>query len=536
MDSTGKLPPKQDAPKPVAAWRREALLCLSFANLCLFRVWESNLTYSRTDTFFMTDVPSRADYLAAIAVVFMVAAALFAVVRLCCKYLGPRAFRVVQYLSLGLIVLPLNGVRASLRTKVWFFQSPVLHSIGKWGAIFVVLPAALAILWAAWRWQKPIFRVATGALMVLSPLCIFTFGQAVVDAALYQGRRLRDLPAAPALAVSGAGPRVVWIVFDEWDYRLTFVDRPAGVSMPATDRLRSECLSASDARPPGSDTIISMPAYVTGRVLETTYRGLEFESRQTEFLRQIRWQQTPNIFAAARSAGFNVALAGYYFPYCRMFNNSLTECAWWPLSLQVNSTGDTLAQKIRGQMESLFETSSFSPFGQSLSTRHQARSCQEFLEKAKAEASNPAMGFVFLHAPIPHAPHAYNRQTGKFDRENNPLGGYVDSLALMDRALSEIRQEMERSGQWERTALIASSDHPYRASEVIDGKSDPRIPFLLKLPGETKAVAYTGQFNTIVTADLVLSILRGQVSSVEDALAWLEQHRQYSEDPVPAGN
>jgi arylsulfatase A-like enzyme len=171
-----------------------------------------------------------------------------------------------------------------------------------------------------------------------------------------------------------------------------------------------------------------------------------------------------------------------------------------------------------------------------LSTRHQARSCQEFLEKAKAEASNPAMGFVFLHAPIPHAPHAYDRHTGKFDGKNNPLGGYPDSLALMDRALSEIRQEMEKSGQWERTALIASSDHPYRTSEAFDGKSDPRIPFLLKFPGETKAVTYTGQFNTIVTADLVLSILRGQVSNVAEALAWLEQHRQYSEDPVPAGN
>ena len=143
--------------------------------------------------------------------------------------------------------------------------------------------------------------------------------------------------------------------------------------------------------------------------IRTTYRGPQFYSRQTEFLRRIPWQQTPNVFAAARSAGFNVALAGYYFPYSRMFNNSLTECAWWPQPLQINSTGDTLARKIRGQIESVFETESFSPFGQSLSTRHQARICREFLEKAKAEASNPAMGFVFLHAPIPHAPHAPTR-------------------------------------------------------------------------------------------------------------------------------
>jgi hypothetical protein len=509
-------------------------LCLSFANLSFYRVWEEILAYRPSDTFFMKDVPSRADYLAAMAAVLLSAAILFAA-WLCRRYLGPKAFRVVQFLSLGLIVLPLNGVRASFRSQFWFFQSPVLHSVGSRGAAFVVLPAAVAILWAAWRWQKPVVKVAAGGLMLLSPLCLFTFGQAVWDAARYQGPQLRDLPAAPALAVSGAGPRVVWIIFDEWDYRLTFIDRPAGLAMPATDRLRSECLSASDARPPGSDTVISLPAYFTGRVLETTYRGRQFYSRQAGFLRRIPWQQTPNVFAAARSAGFNVAIAGFYLPYSRMFNNSLTECAWWPQPWQANSTGDNVAQKILGQTRTVLETESFSPFGQSLSTRHQVRVCQEFLEKAKAEASNPAMGFVFLHAPIPHAPHAYNRRTGRFDGKNNPLGGYVDSLALMDRALSEIRQEMERSGQWERTALIATSDHPDRTSRVIDGKFDPRIPFLLKLPGETKAASYGSRFNTIVTADLVLSILRGKVSSVADALAWLDQHRQYSEDPVPAG-
>lgn len=536
MDSTGKFPPKKGELKPVPAWRREALLCLSFANLSFFRVWEEILTYRPNDTFFMKETPSRADYLAAITAVLLAAAALFAMVRLCREYLRPNAFRVVQFLSLGLIILPLNGIRASLRNQFSFFQSPILHSIGMRAAVFVLLPAAVAVLWLAWRWQKLIVKVAAGGLILVSPLCIFTFGQALWGAERYQGPQLRDLPAAPPLAASGAGPRVVWIIFDEWDYRLTFVDRPAGLSMPATDRLRSECLSASDARPPGSDTIISMPAYFTGRVMETTYRGPQFYSRQTEFLRQIPWPQTSNIFAAVRKAGFNTALAGFYFPYSRMFNNSLTECAWWPQPWQMNSTGDYLAQKALGQMVSLFETESFSPFGQSASTRHQARICREFLERAKAEASNPAMGFVFLHAPIPHAPHAYNRHTGNFDGKNNPLSGYVDSLALMDRALSEIRQEMENSGQWERTALIASSDHPYRTSEAIDGKSDPRIPFLLKLPGETKAASYDGQFNTIVSADLVLSILRGKISSVADALAWLEQRRQYSEDPVPAGN
>ena len=46
-------------------------------------------------------------------------------------------------------------------------------------------------------------------------------------------------------------PRVVWIIFDEADYRMIFEQRPASLEMPEFDRLREESLSANNAISPG---------------------------------------------------------------------------------------------------------------------------------------------------------------------------------------------------------------------------------------------------------------------------------------------
>ncbi len=185
-----------------------------------------------------------------------------------------------------------------------------------------------------------------------------------------------------------------------------------------------------------------------------------------------------------------------------------------------------------GQTVSLVETNALSPFGQSQGTRSKVRMYNEWMERAKNALSDPTMGFVFLHAPVPHAPHPYNRFTGRFDERNNPLQGYVDSLALMDRMLSELRVEMEKNGAWARTTLLLSADHPFRAAQGIDGKFDIRVPFMLKLPGQTTAAAFDTPFNTIVAANLLLSIMHGEVSTVPDVVSWLERHHQDTEASV----
>ena len=82
--------------------------------------------------------------------------------------------------------------------------------------------------------------------------------------------------------------------------------------------------------------------------------------------------------------------------------------------------------------------------------------------------------------------------------------------------------------------IIVTSDHPLRDSRALDGKSDPRVPFLLKMKGQHQGISLPDSFNTVVSGDLALAILGGQVSTVEAATDWLQRHseRRLSRSPL----
>jgi arylsulfatase A-like enzyme len=98
-------------------------------------------------------------------------------------------------------------------------------------------------------------------------------------------------------------------------------------------------------------------------------------------------------------------------------------------------------------------------------------------------------GFTVVHLPIPYAPNAYDRRSGQFTLGNSPIRGYVDSLALLDRTIGEIRGSMESAGTWDQTTILFTSDHPYREAGSLDGKANPRIPFLLKIPSQKEGLS-----------------------------------------------
>lgn len=497
-----------------APWR-EALACLSFANICLLRVWSETLTFTRADRFFMQIPPGPADYGAAMANVLLLAAAMFAAIRLGRRRLPPRAWRAVRLASLAAVLVPLNSLRAVFSADYPSLKAPMV-------VLFTPLNGGLALAavaagaWLAWKQQDRLFRLVRAALVLASPLCLLTFGQAVWSTAANGAAAFRDGPLAPRLPAARSSPRVVWVIFDEWDYRLTFVDRPAGLSLPALDRFRSESLSATRAYTPALDTGTVLPALLTGRDPRLSAHPGEKSP--------VDWTTLPSVLSTARRAGFNAALTGWYLPYCRIYNASLCDCAWWSMPVQANSTGGTLAEKIPGQLESLFETNTLAPFGQSAATRQAVRIYRDYLEHSRREVADAGFGLVFLHVPVPHAPHFYNRIAGRFDGRNRPIRGYIDSLALVDRTLADWRAAMEQSGVWEKTFVLLSADHPFREARLLDGRFDARVPFLLRFPGAPRPLAYDARLDAIVSPSLVLAILRGEVSDAGGAIAWLDRH------------
>jgi hypothetical protein len=199
----------------------------------------------------------------------------------------------------------------------------------------------------------------------------------------------------------------------------------------------------------------------------------------------------------------------------------LTSCFWGSEGDLINSTGETFSENIVNQARSLFETSLFSPFGQSLLVKNRIGMLERLRREALKAAADHSIGLVFLHYPVPHAPHTYDRVQRAFTKRNAPFDGYLDSLALADLILGEIREAMTAAGVWDTTTSLVSADHPYRASRQLDGRADPRVPFLMKLAGQKEAVEYCEPLQTLVSKRLLESVLRGEVSTPQETLAWL---------------
>jgi arylsulfatase A-like enzyme len=164
--------------------------------------------------------------------------------------------------------------------------------------------------------------------------------------------------------------------------------------------------------------------------------------------------------------------------------------------------------------------------------RHSAKIYAEYLAFARSAVADPALGVIFMHVPVPHPPYPYNRVTGRFDGVNRPRPGYANSLALLDRVIQTLREEMEQAGTWSNTAVLFSSDHPFRESKRVDGKSDPRVPFLLRMPGSQEGKVYTAAFNTIISGELLMSVLRGTIRTNHDVTAWIDEHRSCTQEPL----
>ena len=101
---------------------------------------------------------------------------------------------------------------------------------------------------------------------------------------------------------------------------------------------------------------------------------------------------------------------------------------------------------------------------------------------------------------------------------------YRNNVMLADLALARIRKALEETGQWQDIWMVVSSDHSWRETPTIDGIRDLRVPFILKSAGTNQPVTYERRFNTVVTHDFVLAVLRAEITNQSAAIAWLDQH------------
>ncbi|MES2393576.1 MAG: sulfatase-like hydrolase/transferase, partial [Acidobacteriota bacterium] len=395
----------------------------------------------------------------------------------------------------------------------------LLEQSRMWGLDPVLLVAGvvgLGVLWASWRpaWEHALENVIGVSETVLAFAAVsgvgflLQMGWSGWEARGFNNAPVRQVRAGEAEHREGR-PRVIWIVFDELSFEQVYGRRFAGLKLPAFDALAGQASVFTEVQPEGWRTDRIFPALMTGRMvreirstgsgrLEVAYEGARewkrFDARDT-------------VFEDALRAGYSTAVVGWYNPYCRLLGEVLDGCAWKSNYEEENgmvsegTVRENMAQPMRFLLGSGAVYGAARRLGMEsnhdVDTRLHIDDYVELKRMAEDVLRNPKADFLLLHLPVPHPTGIYDRRTGEMTMGTS---SYVDNLALTDKCLGELMEEMKETGQWENSTVLVMGDHGWRTTLVwksvagwtaedeaaSGGRFDPRPAYIVKLAGQTE--------------------------------------------------
>jgi hypothetical protein len=351
---------------------------------------------------------------------------------------------------------------------------------------------------------------------------------------------------------SGARRRMVWMLFDELDQRLAFDLHQPKVDFPELDRLRPESLVADRAHQTAGWTTLALPSLLSGQI----YSRAELVDASTlrvypEGARKgVNWRDQPNVFKKARELGANAEIIGWHHPYCRVIGDSVVRCLDVPnghptsaLLREMSAAEEGLPRTVEllfkiqlGNLSDMLHGRSDETAGENGDTYVQTRQLRHYVQirdSAYREAADKDIDLLFIHFPLPHPFAIYDRRRRDFTL--SATTSYADNLALVDRTVGEIRSALESAGLWDSTSLLITSDHGLRPDmwrgqmgwtpeleRLTAGGQSETVPFIVKLAGQNHGMVYDRPFSSVVSSDLVLAMLCGDVSTPEDVASWLD--------------
>jgi hypothetical protein len=544
---------------------RDLAIALSLANLCFINVWRGLLIPASQFYYYHRKfVPPTVEYIAVICAVVVLGGVIFAAIRLVRRSENESFKKAARIGFILFLSVPLYGLLTQLDNSAVqrLLRSAVRDDVVvKRLVVTIPLTICLFLTFIALLKRRRAMKIAVTLSLILAPFVAVTFGQGVLTAIKY--RDGSDKASPPLTERKNQTPRVLWMVFDELDYRLAFESRPDTVKLPELDRFANQSLFATNAYPPGGETLLSIPALISGRLISEAHRAgpKDLIIRFGDDSEKVSWGTQPNVFARARSEGFNTATFGWYHPYCRILGDSLNRCDWQggiPAALAVIDLSGResvpegwryLGWHMREHAKKAAYTIPLASFlfpqkldVGDLERRKQLQDLETIYSNTVAAATDRSFSLIFSHWGIPHPPNIYDRSTDQISMA--PNHSYLDNLELLDQTLGKLRAEMELKGVWDNTTILITSDHWWRPfwkahkiwtaedESAMGNTLDRRVPFVLKMPGAaTQRVAFDAPFNTVLTQDLLLAILRGEVVDTKGAAAWLEKNRSIGRSP-----
>jgi sulfatase-like protein len=503
---------------------RYAIVALSLANLCFLSPWLVLLNPQHYTYYNWPKDPGLVEIKALVICIVVLGFLFWLAATLVGRIRSRSVSEIARLAVLLIVILPLNSF---IEDYVGISISNIL--IDRRWRLLVAFALAVVVLVIAYKHNRPLARFVITLLIILSPLFLVN----LVSAIWLRSRHLssqsfqESRPTKP-VSTRANTPHIVWIIFDELDQRTAFISRSREITLPVFDRFKSQSLSSSNALPPNKYTVSSIPALTIGRsVADSTPLAPNECELKLDTGEKVRWSEESNVFSQARSEGYSTGVSGWYLPYCRVIGGSFDWCSWVPVVDRVNPALDqlTLSRAIWISMR----TAAFRiPFAfRLLESRYERQRKLEHREefvrvsKASRELLQQDLNLKLLHFPIPHHPWIYDAKAQSFTAEAR--NGYEDNLVLADRTLSEIRVALEGASKWDSSIVVVTADHWWRLAETVNGKQDQRVPFMIKMAGQKAGMEYQKPFNTILTRQLLIEILRGNLTSPADVAAWMDR-------------
>ena len=338
-----------------------------------------------------------------------------------------------------------------------------------------------------------------------------------------------DYSLAPAENLAKPRPTVLFVVFDEWDHRLTFEDRMPNLDLPEIDRLAGQSFVATNVRRPGPYTFVAMPSLLSGRKVKSAkpVPGDDLEIVWDDTGEAVSWRNQSVIFDDARQSGYNAAVvATAIHPYCRLFRRAISDC--WvddtPFDYEYNSAFNRMDDLV---LRTISHVPFLKEFVDGPTKQFHSQPSINVIFKMRdvfeKKVLNERWTFVFMHIRLPHDPYIYDLRRGRYGIvDNEDAMAYWGNLVALDKFIGDLRTVFEEAGIWDDLTVLLTADHGYKGAET-HYRRDPkqRVPLVIKLAKQSSGVRFEHQVSAVNIRSVLNAIFSGKVDEPEALSGYL---------------
>lgn len=507
-----------------------AIASLSLANLLALQLW---MVLFRTGNAIQ---PTGAKLVGAVLAVLMIACALWLVV-LIIELFWHRNSN-VQWKAIGLAIVWVIIFWGVLKPSMLQFLQHVM-GVAKPFFLSVSLAGFVLILVSVWRYPAKSTRGMTLGALILAPFVGVTFFNALYPAS--QRGLYEDTLSAVPVSVLPAGAshkRTVVLLFDEFDYELAFESATKPKELPVLNELIKHSLFATHAYPPMHSTMMSVPAMLTGKMVQNAEARDQHPGDlilQHENGERVAFSEQDTLFSGLRRAGYrSLRMNDALLPSKR-----LPGIADADVVLPVPATPVTSI--IDCAKEHLADLTTLIPFAKSVALDskvaqlfglpHPFQHVSNVADRLVDLAAEGDADLLFLHILLPHLPVVFDPGTKQF----GPIisSDYRDNLGAVDLTVGRVLKALEANGRLADTNILVISDHFFRQKRAVYGLGDHRVPFIARFGrDEAPAGMFDKPFNTILFRPMIMEIVQGQIQDSKSLADWISQHATFGESPL----